>query len=313
MPPVHGARCVSSPRRRGRRHDANAASASSRSKGKRGAKSQRNASPPPFVPGAAKRGRRLAPAYDLEGPRVRLGLAWAAATTSALAIGRLVFGFPLLCVLLSGTAAVAAVQVVDAWEPDRTGPLRIVAGVSAACVGGASMFGSKTLGAVLLLVVAASLLIGVEEASRRRPLLGSTALVLQSALPVGLAAASFELVTRYEIGAGIVLLATVLAFDLGDFLVGSGAGSLIEGPLSGALVIALVTAVAAIIRSPPFDGAVVWVFAVGAMVLCPLGQVVASWLLPDATTRAPALRRLDSMLLTAPAWAIAAGWLAASR
>ena len=77
------------------------------------------------------------------------------------------------------------------------------------------------------------------------------------------------------------------------------------------LVVLLVVAVAAIIKAPPFDGALVWAFGVAALVLCPLGQVFASWLLPDATTRAGALRRLDSMLLLAPTWVLAAGIVSA--
>ena len=38
------------------------------------------------------------------------------------------------------------------------------------------------------------------------------------------------------------------------------------------------------------------------VVLCPLSQLAASLLLPRADARAPALRRLDSYLLTGPAW-----------
>ena len=81
--------------------------------------------------------------------------------------------------------------------------------------------------------------------------------------------------------------------------------------MAGGLMVLLVVAVAAIIKAPPFDGTLVWVFGAAALVLCPLGQVAASWLLPDATTRAGALRRLDSMLLLAPLWAIAAGIVSA--
>jgi hypothetical protein len=38
-------------------------------------------------------------------------------------------------------------------------------------------------------------------------------------------------------------------------------------------------------------------------VFAPLGQVVASLALPTAATWVPALRRLDSYILTAPLWA----------
>ena len=44
-------------------------------------------------------------------------------------------------------------------------------------------------------------------------------------------------------------------------------------------------------------------FAVLAAVTCPAGQILASAMLPSASVRAPALRRLDSWLIVAPAWA----------
>ena len=54
---------------------------------------------------------------------------------------------------------------------------------------------------------------------------------------------------------------------------------------------------------PPFRGADVWTFALLAALACPAGQFLASAMLPNASVRAPALRRLDSLLIVAPAWA----------
>lgn len=240
-----------------------------------------------------------------------MGMLWCVAVFGSLALGRLAFDFPLVCLLFSAAAAIAAIQVVDAWESSGSSPNRIVAGVGAASIGCSSIFGARALGAAILVLLAVTLLVGVAEATRRRPMLATTALLLQASLPVGLVAASVQLLTRYEIGAVVILLAIAMGFDLGDYLIGSGAGSLIEGPMAGGLVALMVVAIAAIIEAPPFDGALVWVFGIAALVLCPLGQIVASWLLPDATTRAGALRRLDSMLLLAPLWALAAGVVSA--
>jgi len=54
---------------------------------------------------------------------------------------------------------------------------------------------------------------------------------------------------------------------------------------------------------PPFNSATqAWVVGGLVAVLCPLSQMAASLLLPRAGARAPALRRLDSYLLTGPAW-----------
>jgi hypothetical protein len=48
-------------------------------------------------------------------------------------------------------------------------------------------------------------------------------------------------------------------------------------------------------------------FALAALaaVLCPMGQLVASLILPKVDAPATALRRIDSLLVLAPAWALA--------
>jgi hypothetical protein len=58
----------------------------------------------------------------------------------------------------------------------------------------------------------------------------------------------------------------------------------------------------AVLQVPPFDGEAAFTFAALAAVACPLGQLLASALLPAADAKAPALRRLDSLLLLAPVW-----------
>ena len=173
------------------------------------------------------------------------------------------------------------------------------------------MFGAQALGAAILVFVAVTLLVGVAEATRRRPMLATTALLLQASLPVGLVAASVQLVTRYEIGAVVILLAIGMGFDLGDFLIGSGAGSLIEGPMAGGWSWHSWSPSPRSSRRPPSTVRSSGASGSSRSSLCPLGQVIASWLLPDATTRAGALRRLDSLLLLAPAGRSLAGIVSA--
>ncbi len=263
------------------------------------------------MPGPARKGRRLAPAYDLEGPRVRMGIAWFVAVFAALGLGRMLQDLPLVGMLYAAVAAVAAGQVVELWAGSRANLLRWSAMAIAAGVGLSASFGSAVLGGALLAAVGIGLLAGASQVLVRRPVLAATALVLEASLPTGMVAASVVLTMRYEIGALVILLAMVMAYDLGDFLIGSGAGSVVEGPMAGGMMIVLVAAVAAIIGAPPFNGALVWAFAVGAIMCCPLGQVFASWLLGDASRRAPALRRLDSLLVLGPVWAFASGLVAA--
>lgn len=262
------------------------------------------------MPGTARPPRRLSPAYDLEGPRIRLGLLWFVVVFAALGLGRALADLPLVGLAYSVTAAVAAGQIVDTWRRPRAPVLHAGAMAIAGAVGLSAAFGARALGATLLAGVVIGVVIGLVGAFRRGPVLATAALVLQAALPVGLAAASVVLTMRYEIGAGVILLAFVMAFDLGDFVIGSGAGSVIEGPLAGGLMIVLVGAVVAVIGAPPFGGALAWLFVVIAVVACPLGQVAASWLLPDAAVRASALRRMDSLLVLGPIWAWAVGLVA---
>ena len=50
-----------------------------------------------------------------------------------------------------------------------------------------------------------------------------------------------------------------------------------------------------------------WLFGGAVAVLAPAGQLLASALLPASASPASALRRLDSLLLTAPLWAWGVG------
>ena len=124
-----------------------------------------------------------------------------------------------------------------------------------------------------------------------------------------LGAAGVVLTLRLEIGAAVTLVLLVAAYEVGDYLVGSGASSSIEGPIAGIVAMAAICAAIAVLRVPPFDGGAVFVFGGFAALLCPLGQVAASALLPRADAPAPALRRLDSLLLLGPAWPLLVGLL----
>ena len=258
---------------------------------------------PPIAPGRHKRGRRYAVVYDLDGPRVRLGIAWFVLIMGALAVDRLVFDIQLLPLVMAAVAAAAAMEIVDAWQGAAVGADRYVAGASAAAIGMSAVLGARFTGLVVLLMVVVAVVVAGLRATRRSSILAGAGLTLQACLLPGITAAGVVLSMRYEIGAVLLLLFFVCAFDLGDFLVGSGADSVIEGPIAGGAAILVVTAIAAVVKAPPFHGAGVWAFGVLAVVACPAGQIVGGLLLPDATVRAPALRRLDSLLVIGPLWA----------
>lgn len=247
-------------------------------------------------------GRRYAVVYDVQGPKVRLGVGW-----FVLAVGALVVGPVGVVPLYSLMAGLAGYQVAVAWREVGSGANPWIAAVGAAGVAASSAWGIGTLGLAVLVFVAVALLLGALEVRHRHPLFEAAGSTIQSGLFVALASAGFILTLRLEIGAAAVLLLFVSAYETGDFLVGSGASSSIEGPIAGIVAMAVVCGVVAVLRVPPFDGPEVFVFGGFAAVGCPLGQLAGSAVLPRADARAGGLRRLDSLLVLGPAWALLVG------
>ena len=126
--------------------------------------------------------------------------------------------------------------------------------------------------------------------------------LVRSAIPVGLAVSCLAAVASVGIGAQISLILLVSAYEAGDFIVGSGSANAFEGPLAGLVSLGAMTFLLFLVQPNPFDSSTVLLFAALAAISCPLGQILASALLPRGNAWAPALRRLDSYLLTAPVW-----------
>lgn len=245
--------------------------------------------------------RRYGVVYDTQGPRVRMAVVWVVAVVASLAIAPLrPYGLATLYAVVAGAAAM---QVVDAWHHVRTGGDRWVAALGASSLPVLATQGARPLGAGLLVLVVAALIMASRRAVPDMSLLASAGHTVLSAGLCGGAAASLVLLADYEIGAVIILLVYLMVYDASDYVVGSGATNGIEGPLAGGLFIGAATLLLAELEVPPFRGAEIWNFAVLAAVACPVGQVIASAMLPRADVPAPALRRLDSLLVAAPAWA----------
>jgi hypothetical protein len=239
--------------------------------------------------------------YDTQGPKVRLGVLWAIAVAASLAPQSLrPWG---LAVLYGVVAGAAAAQIVDAHRGQRAGADRAIAALGASGLAVAATLGTRVLGVGYLALVVVAVVVAVATPERGRLPLARAGHAVGAAGLCGGAAASLVLLAEYEIGAIIILLVFVMAYDASDFVVGSGATNGLEGPLAGMLMIAAATGVFAVVNAPPFGGADIWSFSVLAMVACPAGQILASALLPAADAHAPALRRLDSLLVVAPAWA----------
>ena len=242
-------------------------------------------------------GRRVAVVYDVAGPRVRLGVLWFVVAVLSIRFGRLP-----TALVFGSVAAVAALQTVRTWRYKRLGAHNAVAGGVALVLPLAAAVGTGFFGLVVVASVAAAVVAALYEGRDREGAVVAAAQTVRCSLPVGMAAASMVLAVRLDISVALLLLVLVSAYEAGDFLIGSGADNSWEGPAAGMAAVFALSLCVAVLSVPPFHGADAWVFAALVAIGCPLGQVAGSVILPDAAARAPALRRLDSLLLTGPAW-----------
>ena len=135
-------------------------------------------------------------------------------------------------------------------------------------------WGVASMGLAIVAVTVVALAVAVVGSRVPRRLFEAAGTTLQCGLPAGVGAAGVVLTLRLEIGAAVTLVLLVAAYEVGDYLVGSGASSSIEGPIAGIVAMAAICSAIAVLRVPPFDGGAVFVFGGFAALGCPLGQVV---------------------------------------
>lgn len=232
-----------------------------------------------------------------------MGVVWIVLVAVALALR--VTG---VTVLFTLACALAAYQVAHVWTKREIEADQWVAAAGAGLMVIAGAVDVVWIGAAALAVVVAAVAVAYISATRNTSVATNAAYTVLAAIPVGLAGASVATCLRYdEIGAAAVLVAFALAYDVGDFVVGSGASNPYEGPVAGWLAIAAVATVVVVLNVPPFRGAPAWGFAILAAAACPIGQIAGSAILPSARAKASALRRLDTLLVLAPAFTFAVG------
>jgi hypothetical protein len=236
--------------------------------------------------------RRFAYRPKPDGPHARLGVLWFIAACVACALGTIA-----VAVLFAAVAAIAAMQTVRTWIARGRRATPVLGGVAAALVpiaaiGGPFGFGSGIVCSVALVIVGGAML-------RSDVIVG-----LRSAMLPAIAAGSVVLIGRTDMGALVVLLILVSAYETGDYLMGSEAGSVFEGPLSGIAAVLVMTFAEAVFQIGPFETRAGWVFGGLVAVLAPLGAPVASALAPSASSAGPALRRIDAWLVVAPVWGL---------
>lgn len=245
---------------------------------------------------------RYAVVYDVQGPKVKLGFLW-----FLLIAGSLVYGTPALAVVYGVAATVAAYQLVRAWLDRGERPNPLVATVGAAAIPAAAVLGPAPAGVAILGTTVLALFGATTTVGTREGFFAAAGTTVRCSVFIGLAAATPVLAYEVHPGAGALLLLFVSGYETGDYLVGSGSSNAFEGPIAGAAAIAVFAFAAWVANLPPFDREVVPALAGIAMLLCPIGQLAGSALLPRADTPASAVRRLDSLLVLGPVW-VAAVW-----
>lgn len=270
----------------------------------KGSSSSASASPAaPRDRAPASWAERLVSGESLSGPRGRLGVVW-----FFVAVVAAVAGVVPLAVLFALVAGAAGLQTAAAWRRVRRRPVQVVAGVVGAVLPLAAAVGIAFVGLVALAAVVACLVAAVLTARggarRGRPVtLAVAGVTLRSGFFTGIGAATAVLVARTDTVGFLLLLVLVSAYEVGDYLVGTGASTPIEGPLAGMAAVAVLTFALSVFQLGPFDSEAAWVFGGMVAAAAPLGTFLGSALVPSASAGGPGLRRLDAWLLAGPAWA----------
>lgn len=245
-------------------------------------------------------GSRYRVHYDIDGPRVRLGILWFVGSMVALALG------VVAAALWFGVAfAAAGAHSLRTWRARGAEVDPRVALVGVAVVVAAAAVHPRAMGVAVLLLAAGAVGLAVREGASGTQAFARASLVLQCALPTAVAGGCLLLLADLEVWAAIALVLLASAYETGDFLIGSGSTNSLEGPLAGGVAVAVMALAVAALGFPPFNVTEAALFGLAVAPGAFAGQMLASVILPHARAFAPALRRVDSLLLVAPLWYLA--------
>jgi membrane-bound metal-dependent hydrolase YbcI (DUF457 family) len=237
---------------------------------------------------------------------------------ATLLLAALFAGSGAMAVLIGPVAALAGLQAARSWRHSpKPRPIEAVAAVDAGAIVGGAVFG--IVGVATAAAAATAFTLGfaqVVEARRRagRVRVPRSALrtLVVAAVPAVAGASPVLLRSMGHRGATptLALCSFALVYDASAFLIGAEAKHRWIGPAAGIVSIAVVTVAVAAILVPPFRGTTPWVVGLLAVLSAPLGPMVATASLGDRRASAPALRRLDSLLVLGPLCAgVMLAWL----
>ncbi|MGH9305825.1 MAG: hypothetical protein ACRD0I_02940 [Acidimicrobiales bacterium] len=242
-------------------------------------------------------------------PHGRLGVVWAIVTGAALVGGR--YSTAAWMVVL---VTLAAAQGCRSWRHGTDRPRILPAAVTALAVTAAGLAGPWAIGAAVLGGLGLAYVAGILAADRSNRqglvILGSNLRVwaLTAALGIapGLVGAVILVERTHGLAQACLLLGYMVAYDAAFYLVGSGFARAWEGLVAGFAAVGVLTFGVAAVAKPSQPGYYSWLLGAIAIILIPLGGALGERLVGHRGARAPALRRLDSLLILAPVWALVA-------
>ncbi len=267
-------------------------------------KSRPPARPEAKTPAAGGKRRAIFPAPDTRGPKVVVGALWAVAAIGALTVGQVPFAL-----VMAAVAGAAAGQAAWSWRhasPPREPVAPVALTAATVAVLGAAV---GPLGVIVTSVLAVVGGAAWAWAASGGKLWDVALTLLCAAVPAG-AVVGPVLLRGSSLEVPFILMAYALLYDAGAWVMGSGSRHRWVGPLAGMVCVVPVTMLVAALGLQ-FRGAAAWELGGLAAVLAPLGPAVATLVLGDRGGSAPALRRLDSLVLLGPVWAAVAAHLRA--
>jgi hypothetical protein len=231
------------------------------------------------------------------GREIRFGIVWFGGFVACAFIGPLA-----IAVLIGAVGSVAALQSVMSWKQQRVEVDRQIAAVLPMAAALASLVGVGLAGLVLAFGTVIAVVMAVGAPGRRVTVLARAGTTLRCALLPAVVAISVVAMARTSMSALLVLLVLVSAYETGNHLIGTDAGSIFEGPIAGIAAVLVATFTEATFQFGPFTSHAAWLFGGLVAVCAPLGGPAASAMVPRASDVGAALRRLDAWLVVAPLW-----------
>ncbi len=223
--------------------------------------------------------------------------------TVATSVGALGVVLTPVCLLGGATAWRAARRASGSPADLAAGPL--LAGVALIGLAPLGAVVSPPAGVVALLAGAAVVAWQTAVADRGEAKGGGAPIgpaawraVLAAAVP-GLAGLALVIAADQSSQAALVLVVAVCLFDLANAVMGTGETGGIVGAVAGLLTLAVLAVIVESVLVPPFTSTGAWLLCGAVAVAAPLGVEVCRRLAPG---RVPALRRLDSLVVSGPLW-----------